>query len=72
MDAIILSIRYLPFTDEYKVMWKERGRLIESKCYYTDNLDDAKQTLKATYNKAQKDRLFVALSNKQLAEELGL
>lgn len=72
MDAIVLSIRYLPNTNEYKVMWKQNNVTVESKSYYTDNLDDAKQTLKATYNQAMRKGLFVTLSNKQLAEELGL
>ena len=72
MDAIVLSIRYLPNTNEYKVMWKQNNRLVEAKSYYTDDLDDAKQTLKATYKKALKEGIFVTLSNKQLAEELGL
>jgi hypothetical protein len=39
---------------EYKIRWIEDRKLIESKCYYTDDPDDANDTIKAMEDEARK------------------
>jgi len=47
MAQIKLSIRRLPKTGEYKILYRINGRLSESKGYYTSDMNDAMETLES-------------------------
>ena len=43
----IFTIRRLTETEEYKVICRVDGKIDENRCYYTDDLEDARATKKA-------------------------
>ncbi len=50
---VVLHIKKNDF-GEYEVVWEENGKRDEAKTYYTDDLEDAKNTFIATLFQAQK------------------
>ena len=51
-EGITIGITYDDSTEEYRVFWKEDGRDIEAKAYYTDDPEDAVQTMNSIVRQA--------------------
>ena len=60
----------VPETGEYKVVWKQNGRVVESKCYYTDDLEDARDTFVAILIEAQRHGYNVRIRDDKWVPEL--
>ncbi len=66
-----VGITYNLDTNEYRVFWKdEQNRDIESKAYYTDDADDAVETLVAIVERAQAQGDEVQISKGELTRDL--
>lgn len=66
-----VSITRVSDTDEYRVFWEnERGRDVEAKAYYTDDPEDAVDTLIDTIERAQASGIEVELAKTQYTKNL--
>ncbi len=59
--AVTLSVMKIPETGEYKIVWRQEGKVIEEKCYYTDDLEDAKATFTDILFRAQRSGYTVRI-----------
>lgn len=70
---VFLSIARDKTTREYKVLWREgsaKSKPIESKTYYTDDLQDAVLTLIGTIKRATKRNLEVSIKETSTTRSL--
>jgi len=68
---VTIGITRVSDTDEYRVFWKdEQGRDVEAKAYYTDDPEDAVNTLIDTIERAQASGIEVELTKTQYTKML--
>ncbi len=67
---VTLGITKVKDTREWKVFWRENGRLDEGKAYYTDDPEDAAKTLWAMAGEAQRGGREVEISNSLMTRSL--
>jgi len=65
-----IGITYQPSTNEYRVFWNENNIDVEAKAYYTDDAEDAVNTLIDTIERAQTTHTEVRLTDTQYTKIL--
>lgn len=59
-----------PSTGEYRVFWKDNNRFDEPKTYYTDDLEDAVNTLITIYEEGKSQGLDIVISDARSTVDL--
>ena len=65
-----IGITRKPSTKEFRVFWKENGRDVEAKAYYTDFLTDAVETLYDIESRNEKAGIPAKVSTSKLTSKL--
>ena len=67
---VTVGIKYLSTTDEYRVFWQVDNKDDEAKAYYTDDAEDAVNTLIDTIERAQASGTDVKMADAQYTKIL--
>lgn len=70
MKTVVLDIQRDKETGEYSIPWVESGKRNEDRTYYTDDLEDARHTLTAQIQWAQRNGYNVRIKGNKFIPDL--